>query len=80
MDRLIAGCGPFGTQYNKPEHLLTLSGRAEARLRKGGIDLVHADPVFGEGPEPDRAIAELKYNELKDLCRLLDIRTVMDVG
>ena len=83
MERLSAGYVSFGTQYYKPEHLVTLSGRAEAQLRQAGIDLLRTDPVFGEGAEPDRAIEELKNGEwdflIANVLNWVEVRGVMRV-
>jgi L-fucose isomerase len=59
VEPLKAGYVAFGTQYYEPKNLAAISARAEAQLSEAGIELVRTDPVFGEGPEPERAIREL---------------------
>jgi L-fucose isomerase-like protein len=59
VDGLRAGYVAFGTQYYEPKNLAAISGRAERQLEAAGIALHRTDPVFGEGPEPERAIREL---------------------
>jgi L-fucose isomerase-like protein len=83
MDRLTAGYVSFGTQYYKPEHLAVISARAESQLVQGGVDLVRTDPVFGEGAEPARAIAELRRGEwdflIANVVNWVEVRGVMRV-
>jgi L-fucose isomerase len=83
MDKLTAGYVSFGTQYYKPEQLVALTLRAEAQLRNAGIDLVRTNPVFGEGPEPDRAVRELRNEEwdflIANVLNWVEVRGVMRV-
>jgi len=58
-----AGYVSFGTMFYEPANLKMISARAEKQLTDAGIELVRTDPVFGEGPEPERAIRELKQQE-----------------
>ncbi|MFH0759535.1 MAG: hypothetical protein V2B15_19765 [Bacteroidota bacterium] len=58
-----AGYVSFGTMFYEPANLKMISARAEEQLTGAGLDLVKTDPVFGEGPEPERAIRELKQGE-----------------
>lgn len=60
MRRPIAGYVSFGTSFYVPEKLKEISRKAETQLTDAGIELVATNPVFGEGVEVDRAIAELK--------------------
>ncbi len=80
---LTAGYVSFGTQYYKPENLAMISARAEAQLRAAGIDLVRTDPVSGEGPEPARAVRELKVRDwdflIANVVNWVDVRGVMRV-
>jgi L-fucose isomerase len=55
-----AGYVSFGTMFYEPANLKMISARAEEQLTRAGLELVKTDPVFGEGPEPERAIKELK--------------------
>jgi L-fucose isomerase-like protein len=58
-----AGYVSFGTMFYEPANLKMISSRAEKQLLDAGLVLVKTDPVFGEGPEPERAIRELKSQE-----------------
>ena len=83
MEALKAGYVSFGTQYYKPENLAMITARAEAQLRGAGIDLVRTGPVFGEGPEPQRAIRELKAGDwdflIANVLNWIEVRGVMRV-
>ena len=83
MDQLTAGYVSFGTQYYKPEHLAAITARAEAQLGDAGIALVRTGPVFGEGPEPGRAIGELRHGEwdflIANVLNWVEVRGVMRV-
>ena len=83
MDQLTAGYVSFGTQYYKPEHLAAITARAEAQLGDAGIALVRTGPVFGEGPEPARAIGELRHGEwdflIANVLNWVEVRGVMRV-
>ncbi len=83
MEALTAGYVSFGTQYYKPENLARISARAEAELTKAGVRLHRTDPVFGEGPEPERAIAELAAGDwdflIANVINWIDIRGVLRV-
>jgi L-fucose isomerase-like protein len=58
MRKPRAGYVAFGTSFYVPGKLKEISARAERQLA-GEMDLVRTDPVFGEGQEVERAIAEL---------------------
>jgi L-fucose isomerase-like protein len=83
MEALRAGYVSFGTQYYRPENLAMISARAETQLRAAGIELVRTDPVFGEGPEPERAIRELKQGDwdflIANVVNWIEVRGVMRV-
>ena len=83
MEALRAGYVSFGTQFYEPENLKAISARAEAQLIERGIELVRTDPVFGEGGEVDRAIAELKAGEwdflIANIINWIEIRAVTRV-
>ncbi len=83
METLKAGYVSFGTQYYRPENLTMITARAEAQLVAAGITLHRTDPVYGEGPEPVRAIAELKKGDwdflIANVLNWIDIRGVMRV-
>ncbi len=61
--KLKVGYVSFGTMFYEPDNLKMISARAEGQLLDAGLDLVVTAPVFGEGPEPERAISELKSQE-----------------
>lgn len=63
MTKIKAGYVAFGTMFYEPANLKMISERAEKQLSNAGIELITTDPVFGEGPEPERAIKELKAKE-----------------
>jgi len=63
MKKIKAGYVSFGTMFYEPTNLKMISSRAEKQLKEAGLDLIATDPVFGEGPEPQRAIRELKSKE-----------------
>ncbi len=63
MEKIKAGYVSFGTMFYEPANLKMISARAEKQLMDAGLDLIRTDPVFGEGPEPERAIRELKSRE-----------------
>ncbi len=63
MTKIKAGYVAFGTMFYEPANLKMISERAEKQLKDAGLELVITDPVFGEGPEPERAIKELKAND-----------------
>jgi L-fucose isomerase-like protein len=63
MTKIKAGYVSFGTMFYEPVHLKMISSRAEKQLTGAGLELICTDPVFGEGPEPERAIRELKARE-----------------
>ncbi len=83
MEALRAGYVSFGTQYYKPENLKMISARAEKQLEAAGIRLLRTDPVTGEGPEPERAIAELKKGDwdflIANIVNWIEVRGVMRV-
>ncbi len=83
MEPLKAGYVSFGTMYYEPKKLKEISARAEKQLVAGGIDLVRTDPVTGEGPEPKRAIRELKEKDwdflIANVINWVDIRGVTRV-
>ena len=83
MDQLTAGYVSFGTQYYKPEHLAAITARAEAQLAEAGVALVRTGPVYGEGPEPERAIDELRHGEwdflIANVLNWVEVRGVMRV-
>ena len=83
MEALRAGYVSFGTQFYKPENLRAISARAEKQLIESGIELVRTDPVFGEGAEVDRAIAELKAGEwdflIANIINWIEVRAVTRV-
>lgn len=60
MTRIKAGYVAFGTIFYTPSNLKMISEKAEKQLEEAGLDLVITNPVYGEGPEPERAIKELK--------------------
>jgi L-fucose isomerase-like protein len=60
MTQIKAGYVSFGTMFYEPSNLKMISDRAEKQLKDAGLDLVITNPVFGEGPEPERAIKDLK--------------------
>lgn len=63
MTKIKAGYVSFGTMFYEPGNLRMISARAEKQLTDAGLDLVATSPVYGEGPEPERAIKELKAQE-----------------
>lgn len=63
MTKLKAGYVSFGTMFYEPANLKMISARAEKQLTEAGLELICTDPVYGEGPEPERAIRELKAKE-----------------
>ncbi len=81
--RLKAGYVSFGTQYYEPANLAMISGRAEAQLEQAGIDLARTAPVFGEGPEPERAIRELEAGDFDflfaNIVNWIEVRGVIRV-
>ena len=83
MSALRAGYVSFGTQFYKPENLKAISARAEKQLTDKGFELVRTDPVFGEGAEVDRAIAELKAGDwdflIANIINWIEIRAVTRV-
>jgi L-fucose isomerase-like protein len=83
MEKLKAGYVSFGTQFYQPERLKEISARAEKQLRDAGIELVRTDPVFGEGGESARAIAELKAQEwdflIANIINWIEVRSVTRV-
>jgi L-fucose isomerase len=83
MGTLRAGYVSFGTQFYRPENLKAISARAEKQLVDRGIELVRTDPVFGEGGEADRAIAELKAREwdflIANIVNWIEVRAVTRV-
>jgi len=60
MTKITAGYVSFGTMFYEPANLKMISSTAEKQLIDAGLELITTDPVFGEGPEPERAIRELK--------------------
>jgi len=60
MTKIKAGYVSFGTMFYEPANLKMISLTAEKQLIDSGLELITTDPVFGEGPEPERAIRELK--------------------
>ncbi len=78
-----AGYVSFGTQYYKPENLAMITQRAEKQLTAAGIELTRTDPVFGEGPEPERAIRELAKGDwdflIANVINWIEVRGVMRV-
>ena len=60
MTKIKAGYVSFGTMFYEPANLKMISSTAEKQLIDAGLELITTDPVFGEGPEPERAIRELK--------------------
>ncbi|MCX7032075.1 MAG: hypothetical protein NTU62_18415 [Spirochaetes bacterium] len=83
MVSLKAGYVSFGTQYYEPKNLAMISARAESQLAAAGIELVRTDPVFGEGPEPDRAIRELAAGDFDflfaNIVNWIEVRGVIRV-
>ncbi|HSV92152.1 MAG TPA: hypothetical protein VLH81_03710 [Desulfobacterales bacterium] len=83
MDGLKAGYVSFGTRYYEPANLAMISGRAEAQLEQAGIALVRTAPVFGEGPEPERAIRELRAGDFDflfaNIVNWIEVRGVLRV-
>jgi len=83
MEPLKAGYVSFGTQYYKPENLKAISERAERQLTAAGIELHRTAPVTGEGPEPQRAIAELAGGDweflIANIINWIEVRGVMRV-
>jgi L-fucose isomerase len=83
MEPLKAGYVSFGTQYYEPKSLAAISGRAERQLAEAGIELVRTDPVFGEGPEPERAIRELGAGDFDflfaNIVNWIEVRGVIRV-
>ena len=83
MKALRAGYVSFGTQFYKPENLKAISARAEKQLIDRGIELVRTDPVFGEGAEVNRAVAELKAREwdflIANIVNWIEVRAVTRV-
>ena len=83
MKQLKAGYVSFGTQFYVPDNLKMISARAEAQLVEAGIELARTDPVYGEGPEPERAIAELKAQEwdflIANIINWIEVRGVTRV-
>ena len=83
MEKLKAGYVSFGTQYYKPENLKMISARAEKQLEAAGIELTRTAPVTGEGPEPERAIAELKSRDwdflIANIVNWIEVRGVTRV-
>ena len=65
MNNIKAGYVSFGTMFYEPATLKMISSRAEKQLKEAGLELITTDPVFGEGPEPARAIRELKATFLE---------------
>ena len=63
MAKIKVGYVSFGTMFYEPANLQMISARAEKQLTDAGLELIKTDPVFGEGPEPERAIRELKSQE-----------------
>ncbi len=63
MTKIRAGYVSFGTMFYEPGNLKMISARAEKQLADAGLELVITSPVYGEGPEPERAIKELKVQE-----------------
>jgi L-fucose isomerase len=63
MEKIKAAYVSFGTMFYEPANLKMISARAEKQLTEAGLELICTDPVFGEGPEPERAIKELKNKE-----------------
>ena len=83
MEPLKAGYVSFGTQFYEPGRLKEISARAEKQLSDAGIELVRTDPVFGEGKEPQRAIAELKKKDwdflIANIVNWIEVRGVTRV-
>jgi L-fucose isomerase len=83
MKALRAGYVSFGTQFYKPDNLKAISARAEKQLIDRGIELVRTDPVFGEGAEVNRAVAELKAREwdflIANIVNWIEVRAVTRV-
>ena len=83
MERLKAGYVSFGTMFYEPKRLKEISARAEGQLEAAGVELVKTDPVFGEGPEPERAIRELKAADwdflIANVINWIDVRGVTRV-
>jgi hypothetical protein len=63
MEKIKAGYVSFGTMFYEPGNLKMISKRAEQQLIDAGLDLIITSPVYGEGPEPERAIRELKAKD-----------------
>ena len=63
MEKIKAGYVSFGTMFYEPANLRMISAVAEKQLTGAGLELIRTDPVFGEDPEPERAIRELKSQE-----------------
>jgi len=63
MEKIKVGYVSFGTMFYEPANLKMISARAEKQLTDAGLELIRTNPVFGEGPEPERAIRELKSRE-----------------
>ncbi len=83
MEPLKAGYVSFGTQFYVPANLQKISAHAERQLVEAGIELVRTDPVFGEGAEPERAIAELKAQDwdflIANIVNWIEVRGVTRV-
>jgi len=83
MEPLKAGYVSFGTQFYEPGRLKEISARAEKQLSDAGIELVRTDPVFGEGKEPQQAIAELKKKDwdflIANIVNWIEVRGVTRV-
>jgi L-fucose isomerase len=63
MAKIKAGYVSFGTMFYEPANLKMISARAEKQLSDAGLELIVTEPVYGEGPEPERAIRKLKSAE-----------------
>ena len=63
MEKICVGYVSFGTMFYEPANLQMISKRAEKQLAEAGLELFVTAPVYGEGPEPERAIRELKSKE-----------------
>lgn len=63
MKKIKVGYVSFGTMFYEPTNLQMISKRAEKQLTEAGLELIVTAPVYGEGPEPERAIQELKTIE-----------------
>ncbi len=83
MEALKAGYVAFGTSFYVPEKLKEISTRAEKQLTEAGIELARTDPVYGEGREVERAIAELKSQKwdflIANIINWIDYRGVIRV-